>query len=231
MSQELSSPPSFFTHYNSFFMSNASTQRFSQIVLMTVIAVIIIGLEYMAEYYDIIPSPGLTKNELIADYYATESAVHVSPHGLRKEIMQGTSKSILVDLRSAEEYEISHIVGAINIPAYKTPDKSAYDEVDRIVDAFAKLPKDKEIVVYCYSIPCMTGRKVGKMLADKGMYVKHLGIGWNEWRYDWKSWNHELEWDKTKVEDYIFSGKEPGKYAGANNNPLAPCAVDGSTGC
>lgn len=145
--------------------------------------------------------------------------------------MKGTSKIILVDLRSAEEYEMSHVVGAINIPAYKNPDQSAYDEADRIVNAFKALPKDKEIVVYCYSIPCMTGRKVGKMLADKGIYVKHLGIGWNEWRYDWKSWNHELEWDKTKPEDYVVSGKEPGKYTGPENNIFTPCSADRSTGC
>ena len=61
--------------------------------------------------------------------------------------MQSKQKKILVDLRSNEEYQTSHIVGAINIPAYKNPDESAYDEVNRIVGEFQKLPKDKEIVV------------------------------------------------------------------------------------
>jgi len=39
----------------------------------------------------------------------------------------------------------------------------------------------------------MTGRKIGKMLAEKEIYVKHPNIGWNEWRYYWNLWNHELD--------------------------------------
>ena len=49
----------------------------------------------------------------------------------------------------------------------------------------------------------------GKMLAENGIYVKHLGIGWNEWRYFWNLWNHDGE-SPTKVEDFVVSGKEPG---------------------
>ena len=56
----------------------------------------------------------------------------------------------------------------------------------------------------------MTGRKIGLMLADNGVYVKHLGIGWNEWRHDWVGWNHEHEWATTRVEDYVYIGDEPG---------------------
>lgn len=206
-------------------------QYLSKIAFTFTVSLATVALVYALGYYGYLPMPKPTAEERIADFYATENAVHVSPHSIRKDIMKGTSKVLLVDLRSAEEYEMSHVIGAINIPAYKNPDQSAYDEVDRIVNAFKALPKDKEIVVYCYSIPCMTGRKVGKMLIDKGIYVKHLGIGWNEWRYDWKSWNHELEWDKTKPEDYVVSGKEPGKYTGPENNIFTPCSADGSTGC
>lgn len=148
--------------------------------------------------------------ELIKDFYATEVAVHVSPHGLRKHMDQGDDSFILVDLRSAQEYEREHIIGAINIPAYSDPNHSAYEEVERIVTAFEALAENKEIIVYCYSTPCMTGRKIGNVLAENGIYVQHLGIGWNEWRYHWETWNHEHEWSQIKVEDYIMSGPEPG---------------------
>ncbi len=149
---------------------------------------------------------GASEEDLIKDYYKTEVAVHVSPHHLRKAMTKGDDSFILVDLRSAEEYEREHVKGAINIPAYKSPDKSAYGDVDRIVNAFSELPKDKEIIVSCYSIPCMTGRKIGNMLAENDIYVKQLGIGWNEWRYYWELWNHEHEWEKTDVSDYIEVG-------------------------
>lgn len=151
-----------------------------------------------------------TSNQLIYDFYATENAVYVSPHSLRKKMDMDDQSYVLVDLRSPQEYEKEHIIGAVNIPAYKDPDTTAYEEKDRIVNQFKQLPKDKDIIIYCYSMPCMTGRKIGLTLAENGILVKHLGIGWNEWRYFWTLWNHEHEWNLTKVEDYIFQGKEPG---------------------
>ncbi len=172
-----------------------------------------------------------TKNELITEFYAVENAVHVSPHGIRKSMDKGESTFILVDLRSKQEYEKEHIIGAVNIPAYSDPDTSAYGDVDRIVSAFKALPQDKDIIVYCYSIPCMTGRKVGQMLVEHDVYVKHLGIGWNEWRYFWNLWNHEHEWDKTIVEDYITKGSEPGTPKRKDANPLTPCSADDQFGC
>lgn len=162
--------------------------------------------------YSIISSKNDIKNtnQLISDFYKTENAVYISPHSLRRMMDRGDTNYILVDLRSPQEYEKEHVIGAVSISAYKDPDTSAYDEMERIVNEFKKLPKDKEVIVYCYSMPCMTGRKVGLALAENGIFVKHLGIGWNEWRYFWTLWNHEHEWVLTKPEDYIFSGKDPG---------------------
>lgn len=165
---------------------------------------------------------------LVSGFYAVENAVHVSPHSLRGKMDKGITDYTLVDLRSPQEYEKEHIVGAVSISAYKDPETSAYDEVDRIVAAFRALPQNKNIIVYCYSMPCMTGRKIGKMLAERGIYVQHLGIGWNEWRHFWNLWNHEGEWDKTKVEDYVVSGKEPGKPK--TSPAVSPC-VEGQFGC
>ena len=146
-----------------------------------------------------------SQDSLIKEFYEIENAVYVSPHGLRVKMSKNDSNFTLVDLRSPEEYARGHIKGAINIPAYKdeeTPDYNA----ERLISLFSKLLRDKDIIVYCYSVPCMTGRKVGKILAEEGIYVKHLGIGWNEWRYSWTSWNHEYEWNITNVSDYIEIG-------------------------
>ena len=154
-------------------------------------------------------------NNLIKDFYLTENAVHVSPHTLRGKMDKGIDDFILVDVRSQQEYEKEHIVGAINIPAYVNPNKSYDLNTDKeakenIIKAFSALPKDKEIITYCYSMPCMTGRKIGKLLAENGIYVKALNIGWNEWRYFWTLWNHDGEWNSTDVKYYIASGPEPG---------------------
>lgn len=154
-----------------------------------------------------------SKEELIKEFYAVENAAHVSPHSLRRKMDKGDQNYVLVDLRSPQEYEREHIIGAVNIPAYIDPNTSAYEEKERIVRQFRELIEqnpNKEIITYCYSMPCMTGRKVGQMLAENGIYVKTLIIGWNEWRHFWTLWNHEHEWKTTKPEDYIWKGKEPG---------------------
>ena len=173
-----------------------------------------------------------TTQDLIKDFYQIENAVHISPHSLRKKMDAGETNYILVDVRSPQEYEKEHIIGAINIPAYKDPNtsisiESEKEEKDRIINSFRELGNEKEIIVYCYSMPCMTGRKIGKLLSENNIYVKALGIGWNEWRYNWDLWNHNSE-TPTKVEDYISSGKEPGKPN--IKNVFSPCKV-GELGC
>jgi len=176
-----------------------------------------------------------SKKDLIKNFYLMEAAVLVSPHHLRKAMMKGESDFTLVDLRSAEEYGNAHIRGAINIPAYSSPDKSAYGDIERIVGAFRELPQDQDIIVYCYSEPCMTGRKVGKLLAENGIFVRHLGIGWNEWRHHWTAWNHEHEWSETQVEDYISYGPsaDAGMSSGSASRKgrLNACSADAEFGC
>lgn len=174
------------------------------------------------------PSPAT----LIREFYATETAVYVSPHTLRKKMDKGETNYVLVDVRSPQEYENEHIVGAINIPAYKDPNtsislESEREERDRIINAFRTLGRDRDIIVYCYSGPCMTGRKIGKLLAENGIYVKHLGVGWNEWRSFWNLWNHDAE-TPTDVRDYISTGKQPGKPK--VKDMVSPCQV-GELGC
>jgi len=193
-----------------------------------IIISIVLGIISGAVTTIIIQKINNNENNLIKEFYLVENAVHVSPHSIRKSMDKGENNFILVDLRSSEEYEKEHIIGAVNIPAYKDPDTSAYSDVDRIVNSFKDL-KNKNIIVYCYSIPCMTGRKIGKLLAENDIYVKHLGIGWNEWRYNWNSWNHEHEWNITNVKDYIAVGKEPGTPK--LNLTSKACPIEGELGC
>jgi len=173
-----------------------------------------------------------TQDELIKEFYAVETAVMVSPHGLRGKMDKGDDSFVLVDLRSQEEYEEEHVTGALNVPAYSDRYTSAYGQVDRIVDSFETIiaeNPDKDVIVYCYSIPCMTGRKVGNMLAEHGIYVKELGVGWNEWRYFWTLWNHPHEWETTKPEDYVTKGTEPGQLEVRADRKA--CPIEGELGC
>lgn len=199
------------------------------VVLISVIAGAVVGS--MVTFL-LLKTQKPTAQERIKDFYLTENAVYVSPHTLRKKMDKGETNYVLVDVRSPQEYEKEHIVGAINIPAYKDPNTSVSletekEEKERIINTFRMLGDKKEIVVYCYSMPCMTGRKIGKLLAENGIYVKHLGIGWNEWRYSWNLWNHDGE-TPTEVKDYVVSGNEPGKPK--IKDIFSPCKV-GELGC
>jgi len=193
----------------------------------------VIGGVVASAFFSVLEQPDeLTTEDRIAEFYATETAVLVSPHHLRKGMDKGAQDFVLVDVRSNEEYVENHIIGAVSIPAYENRYHSAYDQVERIVSGFEKIQAEnpgKDIIVYCYSIPCMSGRKVGKMLADHGIYVKELGVGWNEWRHFWTLWNHEHEWDVTNPDDYIINGTEPGFPLLQLNN--TGCKVEGEFGC
>ncbi len=203
----------------------------SSLIGVVVLVVIVSLISSLATSFLITGQNVKTKDQLIKEFYDVENAVHVSPHGLRKHLSENLENVILVDLRSQEEYEEEHILGAVNVPAYKDRDRSDYGAVDRIVSSFQQLQKDnpeKEFIVYCYSMPCMTGRKIGQILADHGIYVKHLGIGWIEWRYHWELWNHPHEWNQTDVMDYIASGPEPGIIS--SNVTGGFCSI-GGLGC
>ena len=165
------------------------------------------------------------QHKLIAQYYAAESATLVSPHNIRERMSHGKDNFVLVDVRTQEDYEREHIVGAINIDTGRS--------LDVVLSDFEELVAanpNKEIIIYCYSAACMNGRKAGNFLAENGVYVKEMTVGWNEWRYGWEMWNYDTEWDTYKVEDYVVSGSEPGALD-PNLESIAPCPIDGELSC
>lgn len=166
------------------------------------------------------------ENKYIEKYYQTEVATNISAHGLRKKINEWDNSFVLVDVRSEEEYLEWHIIWAISIPAYTDRDNTQNISNERILNSFKEIPEDKEIITYCYSAYCMSSRKIGKFLAEEWVYVKHLTVGWNEWRYGWELWNYPHEADET--EKYIANWAEPGKLEWAGSDS---CGISGDFGC
>jgi len=104
------------------------------------------------------------------------------------------------------------MVTAINIP-------SGQMDTPQLVAAFSKLPKGTVAISYCYSSYCMLSRKVGKALADNGIYAKHLTAGWLEIARDYSG--------------YVVNGTAPGGLSADQKiNPLA-CdpRLGGEFGC
>jgi rhodanese-related sulfurtransferase len=188
---------------------------------------VLIGIGLVLSGYSI-GGAFVSQEQLMKLHYATEAAALVSPHHLREAITHANADNyIIVDTREVADYEREHIIGAINIPG-----SLGEDNVEEMFAAYQALDNSKEVVIYCYSAVCMRGRKVGLALAREGIYVKELGIGWNEWRYDWTAWNYPEEWDLYAVEEYVFSGKEPGVFVpDAKNVEIAPCEEGEAFGC
>ena len=86
--------------------------------------------------------------------------------------LEGEDAPILLDVRSAEEYEAGHIPGAINVP---------YDQIAASLDSLESF-RTGEIVVYC-----RTGRRAGvaeDVLREAGFtrvfdLEGHM-VSWNE---------------------------------------------------
>lgn len=60
-----------------------------------------------------------------------------------------SSGTIIIDSRKAEDYEAGHIGNAVNIPNDLIVNDSKLRPLSEVAAAFAKIPKDKEVIVYC----------------------------------------------------------------------------------
>ncbi len=78
-----------------------------------------------------------------SSYLASEKPPVISAEALHDLITDGDASNdpIIVSVRSAEDYALGHIPGAINIP---------WRQIAKI-ENLRKLPTDRQIVVYCYS--------------------------------------------------------------------------------
>lgn len=167
------------------------------------------------------------------EFYRTENAVAVSPHDLRMEMDKGIHDTIIVDLRTKEEYTKEHIVWAINIPGFSPTDTDAESQRVRIVNEFKKLPKDKRIIVHCYTHYCMLAKHVGLMAAEAGINVHELNVWWNEWRNEWDLWNGKGTSQSVDITKYL-EWTEVKKWSGTTQSwmlDIAPCTKDGLAWC
>jgi rhodanese-related sulfurtransferase len=108
------------------------------------------------------------------DYFSSDKAPVISADALFENLNDGDTANdpFIVSVRSAEHYALGHIPGAINIP-WKTIAESA---------SLAKLPKDKQIVVYCYT--GHTGQIAATVLNLLGYNAINLKFGMMGWTKD-----------------------------------------------
>lgn len=80
--------------------------------------------------------------------------------------VKASEDMFIMDIRQAKDYDQGHVKGAVNIP---------WGEA--IAQNLANLPKDKPVMVYCY-----TGQTAGQTVAllnVAGFNAKSVNLGWN----------------------------------------------------
>ncbi len=78
--------------------------------------------------------------------------------------MVSSSRAILVDVRSPQEFRQAHIPGALMLP------------LDRLPSAAEKTLPDKDAVIILYCLSGARSRAAGKLLAQMGyLNVRNLG--------------------------------------------------------
>lgn len=82
----------------------------------------------------------------------------------------GAGAVTLIDVRSAEEYALGHLPGALNIPT------------DELEARLSELPPGRDIVAYCRGPYCVLSTTAAALLERKGFRVRRLAAGFPDWK-------------------------------------------------
>lgn len=87
------------------------------------------------------------------------------------DLQRGQKSFVLLDSRSAQNFEECHIPGAINLPTRRITAEST-----------AHLSKEHLIVTYCWGVGCNGSTKAAERLSALGFQVKEMIGGIEYWR-------------------------------------------------
>ena len=104
-----------------------------------------------------------------------DSCMKIRPITLEQAYeMVKNKETLIIDLRPEDEFNSSHIENAINIP------------MKNLEENLKKLPKNKEIIVYCRGRNCAYAHLASKFLNDNGFHAYSL----NQSYYDWQKYGN-----------------------------------------
>ena len=103
-------------------------------------------------------------------YFELKLAAELGPHNLKRLMDAGDRMFVVLDVRSREGYREGHIPGALHIPFEELPSR------------LKELPRQKEIISYCWDVTCILSTKASYILASKGFVARELLGGIDAWR-------------------------------------------------
>jgi len=82
----------------------------------------------------------------------------------------GVDDLVILDVRSREGFREGHLPGAMNIP------------FEELSTRMKELPKQAEIITYCWNVTCLLCTKAAYVLASKGYRAREMLGGIAEWQ-------------------------------------------------
>jgi rhodanese-related sulfurtransferase/DNA-binding transcriptional ArsR family regulator len=107
--------------------------------------------------------------QIIQDYFVEPDALE--PVSATELLQRMRADDVMVlDVRPQDEYESSHIPGALSVPV---------GELER---RLSELPPEKEIVAYCRGPYCVMSLQAVELLRARGFRARRLEEGMPDWR-------------------------------------------------
>ncbi|NOZ72732.1 MAG: rhodanese-like domain-containing protein [Chloroflexi bacterium] len=152
------------------------------------------------------PEPEETAFDIVqaaAEAYFAGGTKNITAEALFENLNDGDADNdpLIISVRKPEHYALGHIPGAVNISP-----KDIFNP-----DTLAKLPTDRQIVVYCYT--GQTASHVVSLLNMAGYDAYNLLFGMSSWTKDPAIYHHRFEADSspmgypTVTEPSVLEGK------------------------
>lgn len=128
------------------------------------------------------------------------------PMALVHLIKKNDQTYVLVDVRSAKEFDEGHIKTAISIPVLGAEYLAANGEIKdgTLKEMFTSKIRNKSLVILYGQTQFSTyPESVATFLDQSGRRVKVLKIGWNEWAHFTNMWVPESSWNTFVIDPYI----------------------------
>ena len=108
----------------------------------------------------------------LREYFAAKLGAELGPHDVRRLIDGGSTDFLLLDVRSREGFTQAHLPGAQHIP------------LDELAGWLQELPKDQEVITYCWNATCLASTQAALMLTTHGFRARVLCGGISAWQAD-----------------------------------------------
>jgi rhodanese-related sulfurtransferase len=129
-----------------------------------------------------------------------QSELYVEP----LEIIKGLEDAVLVDVRPESEYEKSHIIDAQHLEVNIDPQTGKIQNTKEILTQIQKMNGAHDtVILYGENEYSPLPAQVAAYLAQKGMKVKLLSAGWNEFRHFSTFWIPEKINGRVDTSDYL----------------------------